>query len=58
MLGKLGADIQDVVGGLRSAVQFLLQVGYLEGKVLEHLLHVGYFVVLPGLAVACVGSFE
>ena len=27
--------------GMRSAVRLILQVGYLGGKVLEHLLHVG-----------------
>ena len=29
-----------LLSGLRSVVQFILQVSYLRGKVLEHVLHV------------------
>ena len=34
-----------LLSGLRSDVQLILQVGYLGGKFLEHLLHVGIFCV-------------
>ena len=34
-----------LLSGLRSAVKLILQVGYLGGKFLEHLLHVGIFCV-------------
>ena len=33
---------------LRSAVQLILQVGYLGGKVLEHVLHVGILLSCLG----------
>ena len=32
-----------LLSGLRSVVQMILQVSYLRGKVLEHVLHVGIF---------------
>ena len=41
MLGKIGSDTDDVVEWLRSVVQLILQVSYLRGKFLEHVLHVG-----------------
>ena len=37
-----------LLSGLRSAVQLILQVGYLGGKVLEHLLHVGILLCCLG----------
>ena len=48
MLGKLGADIHEVLSGLRSVVQLILQVSYLRGKVLEHVLHVGILLCYLG----------
>ena len=37
-----------LLSGLRSAVQLIFQGGYLEGKVLEHVLHVGILLSCLG----------
>ena len=37
-----------LLSGLRSVVQLILQVSYLRGKVLEHLLHVGILLYFLG----------
>ena len=37
-----------LLSGLRIAVQLILQVGYLGGKVLEHLLRVGILLCCLG----------
>ena len=37
-----------LLSGLRSVVQLILQVGYLRGKVLEHVLHVGILLSCLG----------
>ena len=34
-----------LLNGLRSVVQMILQVSYLRGKVLEHVLHVGILLI-------------
>ena len=46
------------LSGLRSVVQLILKFIYLRGKVFGACFACGYFVELPGLVVACVGSFE
>ena len=48
MLGKLGADIQDFLIGLRSVVQLIFQVSYLRGKILEHVFHMGILLSCLG----------
>ena len=35
-----------LLNGLKSVVQLILQVSYLRGKVLEHVLHVGILLSL------------
>ena len=37
-----------LLSGLRSVVQLILQVSYLRGKVLEHVLHVGILLCCLG----------
>ena len=37
-----------LVSGLRSVVQLILQVSYLRGKALEHVLHVGILLICLG----------
>ena len=37
-----------LLSGLRSVVQLILQVSYLRGKVLEHVLHVGILLSYLG----------
>ena len=37
-----------LLSGLRSAVLLILKVGYLRGKVLEHVLHVGILLCCLG----------
>ena len=41
MQGKLGAGILDIAEWAGEHFQTILQVSYLRGKVLEHVLHVG-----------------
>ena len=37
-----------LLSGLRSTVQLILQVGYLRGKVLKHVMHVGILLCCLG----------
>ena len=37
-----------LLSGLRSVVKLILKVGYLRGKVLEHVLHVGILLCCLG----------